>query len=220
MDRRPPGPVPVTCTRSTPSSRASLRTEGAAGAEICAEGAATAVAWCRPAAMSTTGAFGRSASTGAAGSAAGAAAAGAGAGAATAAGASAFGGSACGGAPATPTSTIRTAWPGFTLSPALTRMSLTTPASVDGTSMVALSVSSSRTDWSIFTVSPIFTSTFSTSPCATPSPRFGRTNSAKDDPCREFKVQSSKFKVQSWRASLRSQGGARAPAPRTRDSGP
>ena len=45
-------------------------------------------------------------------------------------------------------STLRIAWPTLTLSPALTLMSFTCPATDDGTSMVALSVSSSRTGWS------------------------------------------------------------------------
>src|SRR4029079_12893753 len=47
----------------------------------------------------------------------------------------------------------------------------------DGTSMVALSVSSSRTPWSFATVSPILTRTFSTSPPLMPSPRLGILNS-------------------------------------------
>ena len=56
--------------------------------------------------------------------------------------------------PRAPSSTVRTTWPTFTFSPGLTRTSLTVPATLEGTSIVALSVSSSRTGWSFATVSP------------------------------------------------------------------
>src|SRR5439155_23500770 len=46
---------------------------------------------------------------------------------------------------ASPSSTVRIACPTFTLSPALTLMSLTCPATDEGTSLVALSVPSSST---------------------------------------------------------------------------
>ena len=49
--------------------------------------------------------------------------------------------------------------PTFTLSPCLTLMSLTTPATEEGTSIVALSVSSSTTGCSRAIVSPTLTST-------------------------------------------------------------
>ncbi len=79
---------------------------------------------------------------------------------------------------APPLSTTSTTWPVLTLSPGLTLISLTVPATLDGTSRVALSVSSSSTGWSSAMVSPGFTSTCSTSPCGTPSPRLGRMKSA------------------------------------------
>jgi hypothetical protein len=44
-----------------------------------------------------------------------------------------------------PSSSVRTTCPTLIFSPALTRISLTVPATFDGTSMVALSVSSSST---------------------------------------------------------------------------
>ncbi len=75
------------------------------------------------------------------------AAAGAAAAGAAALGSGAFGSAAlaAGALPPAPSSTLRIAWPTFTLSPTLTLMSLTWPATDEGTSMVALSVSSSRT---------------------------------------------------------------------------
>jgi hypothetical protein len=45
------------------------------------------------------------------------------------------------------------------VSPTLTLISLTTPATDDGTSMVALSLSSVTRPWSFLTVSPTATST-------------------------------------------------------------
>ena len=50
--------------------------------------------------------------------------------------------------------TLRIAWPTLTLSPALTLISFTVPATDEGTSIVALSVSSSRTGCSLAMVSP------------------------------------------------------------------
>src|SRR5439155_19932159 len=72
-----------------------------------------------------------------------------------------------------PSSTVRTTWPTLTLSPALTLTAVTRPATEDGTSMVALSVSSSRTVWSLVRVSPGLTRTRSTSPAVTFSPSSG-----------------------------------------------
>ena len=80
-------------------------------------------------------------------------------------------------APAPPSSTLRIAWPTLTLSPALTLISLTVPATDDGTSIVALSVSSSRTGWSLASVSPALTSTRRTSPAAMFSPSSGSVKS-------------------------------------------
>ena len=163
---RPPGPVPVTWLTSTPISRARRRTEGAAGAAVTTDAmvgvaAVAAGAAGRPAAISTP--VGRSA-----GAADAAGASGAGAGAGTLALV----------APVAPFSITRTIWPGFSLSPALTFTSFTVPATSDGTSIVALSVSSSTMGWSTLMVSPTLTSTLRTSPWATPSPRFGRMKSA------------------------------------------
>src|SRR5229473_6432997 len=70
-------------------------------------------------------------------------------------------------------STLKIVWPTFTLSPALTFTSATRPATDEGTSIVALSVSSSRTDCSFATVSPGLTRTRSTSPLVTFSPSSG-----------------------------------------------
>src|SRR6187399_1512059 len=62
------------------------------------------------------------------------------------AGAAGAGAAACGGAPAdAPSFSVSTTCPIVTLSPLLTLISATVPAIDDGTSMVALSVSSSRT---------------------------------------------------------------------------
>ena len=74
-------------------------------------------------------------------------------------------------------STVSTTAPTLTLSPFLILRSLTTPATDEGTSIVALSVSSSRTGWSIAIVSPTLTSTRVTSPPATFSPSSGTLNS-------------------------------------------
>src|SRR5258706_11878334 len=51
----------------------------------------------------------------------------------------------CADSPAPLSSTVRIACPTLTLAPALTLISLTLPATDEGTSIVALSVSSSRT---------------------------------------------------------------------------
>ena len=72
-EMRPPGPLPLTCVTSTPISRASLRTEGAAGADVTAAAGAEGAdaADCRAAAKATTGALGRSGSGAGGGSAGG-----------------------------------------------------------------------------------------------------------------------------------------------------
>src|SRR5947208_3620432 len=60
-------------------------------------------------------------------------------------------------APFTPVANVRMRLPSDTLSPSLTLMSLTTPSTGDGTSIVALSDSSEMSGSSAFTVSPAFT---------------------------------------------------------------
>ena len=74
-------------------------------------------------------------------------------------------------------STVSTICPTLTFCPCLTFTSCTVPATVEGTSMVALSVSSSRIGWSLTTVSPGLTSTRTTSPDVTFSPSSGILNS-------------------------------------------
>ncbi len=152
------GPVPVTFARSTPNSRANLRTEGDACAPLKAS--------------SSTGAAGEDAGDGAgegvaAGAAGGAAAAAVGAaGAAEAAGVAA--GAAVAGVGAGPAglasavaaaSSVRISVPSLTLSPNLSFNSLTTPGAGEGTSIVALSDSSVTSESSAFTASPGFTKT-------------------------------------------------------------
>src|SRR5471030_1464542 len=135
---RPFGPVPGTLPRSTPSSRANLRIDGDACASLpvttepADAGAAAAVA--------------------AAGAAAAGAATGADATAAVAAGAAAAG------AAAPPVAvTTSSGEPSCTLSPTLTLMAVTTPAWLDGISMLALSDSTVISDWSTLIVSPTLT---------------------------------------------------------------
>ena len=132
---RPFGPVPLTCARSTPSSRAKLRTDG----DACARLERCVVdrrgrrrrgsrrrrrgRGCR----SRCGSWRRCGGAAAAAAAAGAAAPAAGAAAALRrAGAAA-------------SSIERSSEPSLTLSPTLTLTSLTVPADGDGTSIVALS---------------------------------------------------------------------------------
>src|SRR4051812_43334483 len=74
-------------------------------------------------------------------------------------------------------STMKIVAPTFTFSPDLTRSSLMTPLTDEGTSMVALSVSSSSTAWSRCTVSPAWTSTRTMSPDSMFSPSSGSVNS-------------------------------------------
>src|SRR5471030_2243306 len=136
---RPFGPVPGTLPRSTPSSRANLRIDG----EACASLPVTT----EPA---DTGA--------AAAGAAAAAATGADATAAGAADAAAAGAAAATGAAAPPVAvTTSSGEPSCTLSPTLTLMAVTTPAWLDGISMLALSDSTVISDWSTLIVSPTLT---------------------------------------------------------------
>src|SRR5437879_3785589 len=114
------GPLPPTRVRSTPSSRANLRTDGDA---------------CAPAPDGSGAGVGAAATAGAWAAAA--------AGAARADGAAAGAGAA--GAAAAVSST-NTCVPLSTLSPTLTLTSLTTPAWLDGISMLALSDSTVSSD--------------------------------------------------------------------------
>ena len=172
---------------STPSSRAIRRTDGAAGAAGAPGPGSSADApdGRAPRLMSTT--FFPRADPGASTSAtcAGAAFAATGGPAAGAAGgtAAAFGAGTLAALATCPpgSSTLRITWPTLTLSPALTLISLTCPATDEGTSIVALSVSSSRIGWSLVTVSPVLTRMRSTSPAAMFSPSSGSVKSIIGD---------------------------------------
>ncbi len=76
-----------------------------------------------------------------------------------------------------PDSTVSTVSPTLAVEPSFTRISLTTPATDDGTSIVALSVSSSMTGWSCIMVSPTATNTFTTFPDSMFSPSSGNFSS-------------------------------------------
>src|SRR5471032_304638 len=133
---RPFGPVPGTLPRSTPSSRANLRIDGEACASlpVTTEPADTGAAAAGAAAAAATGAD------------------------ATAAGAAAAGAAAATGAAAPPVAvTTSSGEPSCTLSPTLTLMAVTTPAWLDGISMLALSDSTVISDWSTLIVSPTLT---------------------------------------------------------------
>src|SRR5437870_6296938 len=147
---RPFGPEPLTRTRSTPSSRANLRTEGLACGVPPGPGAdALETDSARP----TAGAAGTGAGTAAS------------IGPGFAVGASwGFGADLAGAAGAVSVSSrTRIGLPCETLSPVLTRISFTTPAAGEGISIVALSDSTLMSDCSGFTASPGLTSTSITS---------------------------------------------------------
>src|SRR4051794_12071459 len=130
---RPLGPVPLTSSSGTPSSRANLRTDGDA---------------CGRLPLGAVGSCGGSAAVGAWRSATGA-----GAGAASARWGEGWGeGLAAPAAPCPSTIAIRS--PMLTLSPTLTFISLSTPAAEDGISIDALSDSMVRSDCSCLIVSP------------------------------------------------------------------
>src|SRR5262245_25018685 len=173
IEIRPSSPEPITSAMSTPSSRAMRRTDGAAGAAGPLDSGSTEIER-TPREISTT--FSRSWGTGRGASAGGGG--GGGGAAADWAGCSTLAGGA--GAAEAPSSTLRIVCPTVTLSPALTLISLTWPATEDGTSIVALSVSSSRTGCSCLIVSPTLTSTRVTSPVATFSPNSGTLNSVTE----------------------------------------
>src|SRR5437588_6403037 len=165
---RPLKPWPMTRARSTPSSRANLRTEGPAcarenpGSSIGAKSLRSVVATAAARAAPASGALARS------GAAAGETPRGVGGGAAAlreggavAGGAVAGGtvpsGAAAGAEPLARTVAMRS--PVLTLPPLLVWSFSTTPTAVEGTSMVALSDSSVTSGESMTTVSPGFTRT-------------------------------------------------------------
>ena len=157
---RPLRPEPFTRPRSTPSSRAKRRTDGLA----CAfENEASSI-----------GADTRGAAGACAGAAAGAGA-GVGAGAAVLVGAGAA--AAAAGAAPPCCSTCRITEPFETRSPFFTARLFTTPAAVEGTSIVAFSVSSVSSGVSTAILSPGFTNTSMTS-TSWKSPRSGTATSA------------------------------------------
>src|SRR6187200_2708594 len=147
---RPLGPVPWIALISTPISRARRRTAGDAGAAgPRSPSNFTGTAGCAGASgADLTGIDTTRVGRVAAGAGAGAGAAGGGCGVSGAAAGGAAGAAAfAAGAAASPAggSTVSTTAPTLILSPFLTLISLTTPATDEGTSIVALSVSSSRT---------------------------------------------------------------------------
>src|SRR5438270_378948 len=165
---RPLKPWPVTRARSTPSSRANLRTEGPAcarenpgssiGAKSLRSVVATAAARAAPAsgALARSGAAAGETPRGVGGGAAALREGGAVAGGAVAGGAVASG-AAAGAEPLARTVAMRS--PVLTLPPLLVWSFSTTPTAVEGTSMVALSDSSVTSGESMTTVSPGFTRT-------------------------------------------------------------
>src|SRR5437588_5076126 len=165
---RPLKPWPVTRARSTPSSRANLRTEGPAcarenpgssiGAKSLRSVVATAAARAAPAsgALARSGAAAGETPRGVGGGAAALREGGAVAGGAVAGGTVASG-AAAGAEPLARTVTMRS--PVLTLPPLLVWSFSTTPTAVEGTSMVALSDSSVTSGESMTTVSPGFTRT-------------------------------------------------------------
>ena len=134
---RPFSPLPLTCGRFTPSSRAKRRMDGLA----CALPDVAAGAVCAIAGAATGADF----------------ATGAGAAGATVCTGAATDGAAAATAPLASIVTINA--PSDTLSPTLTLTSFTTPSNGAGTSIVALSVSSVSSVCSALTWSPAFTAT-------------------------------------------------------------
>src|SRR5437763_13345381 len=165
---RPLKPWPMTRARSTPSSRANLRTEGPAcarenpGSSIGAKSLRSVVATAAARAAPASGALARS------GAAAGETPRGVGGGAAAlreggavaggaVAGVAVAGVAVAGAEPLARTVAMRS--PVLTLPPLLVWSFSTTPTAVEGTSMVALSDSSVTSGESMTTASPGFTST-------------------------------------------------------------
>src|SRR5215813_2668138 len=148
---RPPGPLPATAARSTPSSRARRRVDGVAGGGPAGRGAAGA---------------------GGGGEAGAERAAGAGAGVSDT-GRAALGAGATSAASPNVTSTA----PTFTVWPGVTWIFSTRPPMGDGISTLALSVSTSRSGVSSAITSPSWTSTSTISASVRPSPRSGSAKS-------------------------------------------
>src|SRR5579859_4709261 len=155
---RPPGPVPVTVTRSMPRSAANRRMYGAARYRE------------DPGAAGGEGGLGGGAE--ATGPGPGGAAGGAVAAAAPADGA------------APVTSMVTSAAPTLTFSPSWAWIFRTLPVFGDGISTLALSVSTETRAASSRIVSPSWTNQRTTSPSATPSPRSGNRNSYSMAPLR------------------------------------
>src|SRR3984957_7025446 len=159
-------PVPFTCARSTPISRANLRTEGLAYAFEKPSSLNTGASL----GLRTIGASRAAGSVGGSGGAMGAGAVVVGAGAAAAAGTSgdaggcaavslAAAGGAAGAAASSFARTVATRSPGDTLLDFETWTFSMTPPTVDGTSIAAFSVSSVTSGASASMLSPGFTST-------------------------------------------------------------
>jgi hypothetical protein len=145
---------------STPSSRASARTDGAAGTVWPISGGAEGAVVGKS----------RTAGSGSAGAAAGAASgsdSGSDGGSGSASG--------CAGSSAAALSSTTIAWPTLTVSPAATCTSFTRPSTGAGTSRLAFSVSTSINGWSRRMLSPTETSTAETSAVSMFSPSSGRT---------------------------------------------
>ena len=163
--RRPFGPLPLTRARSTPSSRANLRTEGlACGLNVGDSGTGskgTGAACKIVAAWSADASDGAARSAEAARTGRSAARSGAGVRSGTAAAPDSF--SAAIAPEASLASRSRITLPWDTLSPILVLNSFTTPAAGEGISMVALSDSTAINDCSGLTESPGATSTSITS---------------------------------------------------------
>ena len=167
---RPFAPEPRTRPRSTPSSRASLRTDGLACASPNDVGALDSELFAGAAARGAAGLLsgsGRDAD-GCDGAAVAPRAGAEACGAAAAAG--------CAAAPVSPVSSVAITLPADTRSPVLTLSAVIFPAAGDGMSIVALSVSSVTRPCSAATESPGFTRTSMTSTSAK-SPRSGTTTS-------------------------------------------
>jgi hypothetical protein len=152
---RPAGPLPATEVRSTPASRALMRTAGLASGRS-------------PGTRGVTGAGGAAATGAGAGAAAGAeAASGSDAGAAA---------SVADALPFPSTSNSMHIAPTGRMSPTSPTRLTTTPLTGEGISTVALSVMTDRMGWSSVTVSPTATIHSTTSPSTTPSPMSGSLN--------------------------------------------
>ncbi len=177
---RPPGPEPVIASGSRPCSLTSRRTTGdsrrlSPAWAVSAAGAAAAGGV--DAGAAGAGGAGGGGGVDAAGAGSGAAG---GAGAGSGAGAGVDSGSAAGAAGASPSASPTTAItvPTSTVSPSCTRISVSTPATGDGTSVSTLSVDTSNNGSSSATVSPTFLNHWVIVPSVTVSPSCGSVTSA------------------------------------------